>query len=132
MLFFREFFCYKLDIFICNCVQYFSIQYYGGKKLKGIIGAIAGDIIVSTREFNPIKTTKFSLFDKHSKFTDDTIMTLAVAKWLINDKDSKEELVKQMQVFGNKYLNGGYGRMYSNWLQTEDPQLMEVGETTQL
>ena len=90
--------------------------------MKGIIGAIAGDIIGSTREFNPIKTTKFTLFNKHSKFTDDTIMTLAVAKWLINDRDSKEELVKQLQYFGNKYPNGGYGRMFNNWLKTEDPQ----------
>ena len=48
--------------------------------MKGIIGAIAGDIIGSTYEFHPIKTKEFSLFNKKSTFTDDTIMTLAVAK----------------------------------------------------
>ena len=90
--------------------------------MKGIIGAIAGDIIGSTHEFHPIKTKEFSLFNKRSTFTDDTIMTLAVAQWLLNDKDSKEELVKQLQYFGNKYPHGGYGRMFKNWLQTENPK----------
>ena len=89
--------------------------------MKGIIGAIAGDIIGSTREFHPIKTKEFSLFTKRSKFTDDTIMTLAVAKWLLNDKNSKEELVRQLQFWGNNYPNGGYGRMFNNWLHTENP-----------
>ena len=90
--------------------------------MKGIIGAIAGDIIGSTYEFHPIKTKEFSLFNKKSTFTDDTIMTLAIAKWLLNDKNSKEELVKQLQYFGNKYPNGGYGRMFKNWLHTDDPK----------
>ena len=89
--------------------------------MKGIIGAIAGDIIGSTHEFRPIKTKEFSLFNKRSRFTDDTIMTLAVAKWLINDKDSKDELVDQLQYFGNAYPNGGYGRMFKEWLLTENP-----------
>lgn len=90
--------------------------------MKGIIGAIAGDIIGSSHEFHPIKTKEFSLFNKRSRFTDDTIMTLAVAKWLINDKNSKEELVKQLQKWGNKYPNGGYGRMFNNWLHTKNPE----------
>lgn len=90
--------------------------------MKGIIGAIAGDIIGSTHEFNPIKTKEFSLFNKRSRFTDDTIMTLAVAKWLLNDKSSKKELVEQLQFFGNSYPNAGYGRMFNNWLHAEDPK----------
>ena len=90
--------------------------------MKGIIGAIAGDIIGSVYEFHPIKTKEFPLFRKRSTFTDDTIMTLAVAKWLLNDKNSKEELVKQLQYFGNKYPYGGYGRMFKNWLHTENPE----------
>ena len=90
--------------------------------MKGIIGAIAGDIIGSTYEFHPIKTKEFSLFNKRSTFTDDTIMTLAVAKWLLNDKNSKDELVRQLQYFGNKYPNGGYGRMFKKWLRTDHPK----------
>lgn len=99
-----------------------SVYKNRGNNMKGIIGAIAGDIIGSKYEFNPIKTKEFSLFTKRSKFTDDTIMTLAVAKWLMNDKDSKEELVKQLQYFGNSYPSGGYGRMFKNWLETEHPK----------
>ena len=90
--------------------------------MKGIIGAIAGDIIGSVYEFRPIKTKEFSLFNKKSSFTDDTIMTLAVAKWLLEDKDSKEELVKQLQNFGRRYPKGGYGRMFNNWLRTKNPE----------
>ena len=90
--------------------------------MKGIIGAIAGDIIGSTREFGSNKSKKFPLFEKRSRFTDDTIMTIAVAKWLINDRNSKEELVKQLQYFGNQYPGGGYGRMFKEWLITENPE----------
>ena len=90
--------------------------------MKGIIGAIAGDIIGSVYEFHPIKTKEFSLFKKNSSFTDDSIMTLAVAQWLLNDKNSKEELVKQLQIFGHRYPKGGYGRMFNNWLRTENPE----------
>ena len=49
-------------------------------------------------------------------------MTLAVAKWLLNDKNSKDELVRQLQYFGNKYPNGGYGRMFKKWLRTDHPK----------
>ena len=50
--------------------------------MKGIIGAIAGDIIGSPYEFNGIKSKDFHLFSKVSTFTDDTVMTLAISKWL--------------------------------------------------
>lgn len=90
--------------------------------MKGIIGAIAGDIIGSTREFNQIKTKDFNLFEKQSRFTDDTIMTLAIADWLINDKISKRVLVERLQYWGRKYPNGGYGGMFNEWLRQESPQ----------
>ena len=54
--------------------------------MKGILGAICGDIIGSTREFHPIKTKDFKLFEEESRFTDDTVMTLAISNWLIEDK----------------------------------------------
>ncbi len=44
--------------------------------MKGIIGAITGDIIGSTREFYPIKTKDFELFTPYSRVTDDSILTL--------------------------------------------------------
>lgn len=90
--------------------------------MKGIIGAIAGDIIGSTHEFNSIKTKDFNLFNKKSIFTDDTVMTLAVARWLCEDKNSKEVLIKNLKHFGNKYPNAGYGGMFRNWLAQESPE----------
>lgn len=90
--------------------------------MKGIIGAISGDIIGSTREFEPIKTKDFDLFEKWSVFTDDTIMTLAVAKWLCEDKDSTDVLIKNLKEFGRKYPNGGYGGRFYNWMMQDSPE----------
>ena len=90
--------------------------------MKGIIGAISGDIIGSVYERNSIKTKDFELFSRYSVFTDDTVMTLAVAKWLCEDKDSMEVLIRSLQNIGNQYPNAGYGRSFSQWLTQVDPQ----------
>ncbi|MBQ6098823.1 ADP-ribosylglycohydrolase family protein [Methanobrevibacter sp.] len=90
--------------------------------MKGIIGAISGDIIGSTREFDPIKTKDFDLFTRRSIFTDDTIMTLAVAKWLCENKDSKDVLIKNLKYFGNLYPNAGYGGRFYEWLRQDSPE----------
>lgn len=90
--------------------------------MKGIIGAICGDIIGSTREHYPIKTKDFDLFPEHSTYTDDTILTLAVANWLIKDRSSEKVLVDELQYFGNTYPTGGYGGNFSGWLQQENPE----------
>lgn len=50
-----------------------------------MIGAIAGDIIGSVYEANPIKSTSFPLFSPHSRFTDDTVLTVAVAFSILNN-----------------------------------------------
>ena len=50
-----------------------------------MLGAIIGDIVGSTREWHNIKTEDFELVPKGSRFTDDTVMTLAVAEWLMTD-----------------------------------------------
>ncbi len=90
--------------------------------MKGIIGAIAGDVIGSTREFHPIKTKDFKLFTRNSIFTDDTVMTLAIANWLCEDKTSKDVLIKNLKRFGNHYPNAGYGGRFYNWLAQESPE----------
>ena len=90
--------------------------------MKGIIGAICGDIIGSSREFRPQKTKDFSLYDGYSTFTDDTVMTLAIASWLIKDKSSKEVLISEIRKFGLKYPNAGYGGMFMNWLNQDNPK----------
>ncbi|OEC97964.1 hypothetical protein A9505_05140 [Methanobrevibacter sp. A27] len=87
-----------------------------------MLGAICGDIIGSTREFNPIKTKDFKLFKRKSTFTDDTVMTLAIANWLIEDTASESILIKQLQYWGNKYPDSGYGGRFRNWLKEIDPK----------
>ena len=85
-----------------------------------MIGAIAGDIIGSVYEFDNIKITDFPLFTSESDYTDDTIMTVAVADWLLNGGD----LTRVMQEYGRKYPcpMGGYGGRFSGWLREKDPQ----------
>lgn len=90
--------------------------------MKGIIGAITGDIIGSVREFNSIKTKDFDLFPFESTFTDDTVMTLAIAKWLCEDKTSKSVLIENLQKFGNRYPDAGYGGSFRRWLVQKSPE----------
>ena len=85
--------------------------------MNAIKGAICGDIIGSTFEVNSIKSKEFELFEFGSTFTDDTVMTIAVANWLIKDKNSKEVLINELKYFGNKYPNSGYGGMFRRWLK---------------
>ena len=90
--------------------------------MKGIIGAISGDIIGSTREFRPKKTKDFPLFVERSCFTDDTVMTLAVADWLCEDANSKDVLIDKVKYWARTYPNAGYGRMFYEWMDSEDPK----------
>lgn len=83
-----------------------------------ILGAIAGDVIGSTYEFCPHRGTDIKLFYTDSCFTDDTVMTVAVAKWLLEGGD----LVKTMQEYGRKYPNAGYGQRFAFWLVSPNPE----------
>lgn len=86
-------------------------------KNKGIIGAVCGDIIGSAYEFHKTKDVDFKLFTPQSTFTDDTVMTCAVAEWLMDDpKHSHEELVKIIHRYGEEYPHAGYGGMFRRWL----------------
>ena len=89
-------------------------------------GAIIGDIAGSTFERQNVKTKDFPLFPEGSRFTDDTVMTVAVAAALLRHKrdgaDLSSALVEEMQGFGRKYAGAGYGGMFINWLFSDDPQ----------
>ena len=88
-----------------------------------ILGGIVGDIIGSTREWNNVKTEDFELLPVGSRFTDDTVMTLAVAEWLMTDPSHSERgLVECMQRLGRKCPNAGYGGMFRRWLNAENPE----------
>ena len=100
-------------------------------------GAILGDMIGSPYEFDRGNKTKdFPLFSKRSTFTDDSVMTIAVADAFLDAqpihsyKDLKEEnvqwirnrLIRGMQGYGKRYPHAGYGGMFRHWLKTKDPE----------
>lgn len=88
-----------------------------------MLGALAGDIIGSPYEFGGMKRTDFKLFKEDSRFTDDSVMTLAVAKWLVEDKEHTiEKLICCMQDLGRKYPDAGYGGRFFSWIFDTDPQ----------
>lgn len=88
------------------------------------MGAIIGDTIGSIYEFNPTKDYHFQLLNHAMEYTDDSIMTIAVAEWLKNGNHSHQALVDSMQQWGSKYRNpmGGYGGMFSTWLDQSNPK----------
>lgn len=87
-----------------------------------MLGAIAGDIIGSTHEFIKTKDYNFDLLTPENFFTDDTVMTLATAKWLMESEDLSEwALVRIMVELGRKYPYAGYGSGFNNWIWSESP-----------
>ena len=88
-----------------------------------MLGAIVGDIVDSVYEFNNTKDYNFHMVTPRSRFTDDTVMTLAVAEWLTEDKTHSESyLIKCMQELGRKYPNVGYGGTFRRWLYRKNPK----------
>ena len=92
-------------------------------------GAILGDIIGSPYEFDMGNKTKaFPLFSANATYTDDTVMTVAVAEAFLDAQgtDDREwirsRLIKGMQKYGNLYPYAGYGGMFRHWLRDSDPQ----------
>ena len=87
-------------------------------KNRGIIGSVCGDIIGSAYEFHKTKNIDFELFTPRSTFTDDTVMTCAVAEWLMDDPNhTHEELVRIMHRYGDEFPRRGYGGMFGKWLR---------------
>jgi ADP-ribosylglycohydrolase len=82
--------------------------------------AIAGDIIGSVYEWNAEKSTNFPLFSAESRFTDDTVMTIAIAEVCLNPLETN--YVQSMKNWGRKYPNAGYGGAFGSWLQAADSQ----------
>lgn len=90
-----------------------------------IIGAIIGDIVGSRFEFNNHRSKDFKLFTNDCFVTDDTIMTIAVARGLIDFKDNynnvsestiKDNVIRYMLEIGRKYPGCGYGARFYNWI----------------
>ena len=91
-----------------------------------MIGAIIGDIVGSRFEWDNIKTKAFELFTPDCSFTDDSVMTLAVAQAILNsggDLDALErEAVACMRALGKRYPLAGYGGKFTMWLLSKNPK----------
>ncbi len=112
-----------------------------------MLGAIIGDIVGSRFEFDNHRSKFFEFFSAESYFTDDTVMTLAIAKaimitWkqLIDEENTDEiyarspldhpdfydvlaqNTIKSMQTFGHEYPNMSYGMNFRTWIFADNPQ----------
>jgi len=83
-----------------------------------MIGAIAGDIIGSVYEASPIKTKDFPLFDPRCRFTDDSVLSIAVANAILEGRSYLEAI----RDIGSKYPYAGYGGYFMGWLLTNNPK----------
>lgn len=93
-----------------------------------MLGAITGDIVGSPYEYSGelIEEDEFPLFSFVSEFTDDTVMTLAIAEALMRGEGDKKKtrslFITEMRKFGRFYPNAGYGKMFAEWLCREDEE----------
>lgn len=100
-----------------------------------MIGAIVGDIVGSRFEFKDNKSKQFELFADGCRVTDDSVMTIAVAKAIMetekakrdnlnnNDDETLEQMaIHWMQQLGRKYPNSGFGGMFYKWVFSDEPK----------
>lgn len=81
-----------------------------------LIGAVIGDVIGSVYEWNNVKTTDFPLYSEKSKFTDDTVLTIAIADAILHGKD----YARTIWEYGRKYSGRGFGGRFRSWLKLHD------------
>ena len=84
-----------------------------------MLGAVIGDIVGSIYEWRNIKTKEFPLFGQNCKFTDDSVMTIAIAEGLMNG-GKPDDFINAMKRIGRMYPKAGYGRHFRSWLFTDD------------
>ena len=86
-----------------------------------MLGAIIGDIVGSIYEFDNIKTKNFNLFTNEMFFTDDTVMTIAIADAIINGA-KPENFILSMKKWGCDYIDKSYGHSFRRWLKSENSE----------
>ena len=82
-----------------------------------MLGSIIGDIVGSVYEFNNLRSKEFVLFDNRSTFTDDSVLTFATAKVLLQGSD----YTKTYQDFSRHYPGRGYGGHFGLWIYSDKP-----------
>ena len=94
--------------------------------MYNILGAIIGDYVGSRFELVNYKGTDFDFYHKDCKFTDDTIMTVAICKAIMDCNRDWTELgnytIEEMQYFGRKYPRAGYGKAFKEWINSKNPR----------
>ena len=86
-----------------------------------MLGAIIGDIVGSIYEFDNIKTKDFNLFTNEMFFTDDTVMTIAIADAIMNGA-KPENFILSMKKWGGDYIDKSYGHSFRRWLKSENSE----------
>ncbi len=88
-----------------------------------MLGAIIGDIVGSTYEWYNVKTEDFELFSAGSRFTDDTVLSVAVAEKILNDDrssvNSRKSYALWYKQYYRRYPNAGFGQMFAQWATEE-------------
>lgn len=94
-----------------------------------MIGAIIGDVIGSVYENQNIKSTDFPLFSRFSRFTDDTVLTVAIADAILSRKShpiklfenrqNKQVYAAKLKEYGRRFPNAGYGQMFAQWASSD-------------
>jgi ADP-ribosylglycohydrolase len=82
-----------------------------------MLGAIAGDVIGSIYEWRPIKSKHFPLFDPRCRFTDDTVLSVAIAEAILSGRSYRSSLL----TFGRRHPQAGFGGSFMRWLQSDAP-----------
>lgn len=91
-----------------------------------MIGAVIGDIVGSRFEFNNLRSKKFKFLHEDCFFTDDTVMTYAIAQAVMDTKGNYDNLselaIKSMKEIGKEYPDCGYGLKFIKWINSKKPK----------
>lgn len=87
-------------------------------RTDAVVGAITGDIIGSAYEFEGVNAEDFKLFDRFCNYTDDTVLTIAVADWLSTPDSRLQDFLIR---YARKYIDAGYGPMFVKWCLSRHP-----------
>ncbi|MCF0247698.1 MAG: ADP-ribosylglycohydrolase family protein, partial [Synergistes sp.] len=86
-----------------------------------MLGALIGDIVGSVFEWNPHKSKEFKLVAEQTRFTDDSVMTIAAADALLHGRD----YLTVYKHWGRAYPHAGYGSKFKNWMQTDGSETQD-------
>lgn len=78
-----------------------------------MLGALVGDVVGSVYEWNNHRSKDFPLFSPASIFTDDSVLTVALAEAILDGSD----YAVVMRAYGKRYPAAGYGGMFRRWLR---------------